>query len=135
MELKNKWIYLPWLKNNDLDHLIHSEDLKHLPIDGLGIAKCVNEEENGYIKIKIKELELRVKKKGIIKLLPIPAYEWNDSIILLKKQKLGKVLDFMWHFKDEKYYYFVEIEGNKLNKRLTDSELKKIETPYNKELR
>ena len=125
LKLKNQWIYYPWLINNDLDHLIHPDDFREMKISGLGIALCLSQDDN-YIKIKADNIEIRVKKEGILKLLPEPSFKWNDKIELLKNKKCGIIYNLIWHHKDEKYYYFVEIDGKQLKKRLNDSDLKKI---------
>ncbi|WP_158974305.1 hypothetical protein [Cellulophaga sp. L1A9] len=124
-KLKNQWIYYPWLINNDLDHLVHHNDLTDSRINGLGVVLCIGQEDN-YIKIRANNFELRVKEEGILKLLPKPLFIWNDKIELLKNKNCGTINDIIWHHKDEKYYYFIESNGKQLKKRLNDTEIKKI---------
>ena len=84
--LTYNWIFYDWTDNHGVDHLIHPDDLIILKghVYGLGLAYCVEDSGNDYIKIKSKLHTVRVKKSGVKRIVPSPAYIWgqisNDKI-------------------------------------------------------
>ncbi|MCF8716416.1 hypothetical protein JM658_16430 [Joostella atrarenae] len=123
--MENKWIFYPWLPNSDLDHLIHPDDLNLIKANGIGVVKCLSEKEN-FLFIEVDNTIIRVKKDGILKVLPSPSYLKKDKVLIDYNQEIGCIIDFIWHHKDEKYYYFIEINGKKMKKRLDYNDLKKV---------
>lgn len=67
-ELLNRWLYYPWLKESNLDHLIHEDDISK--IDGLSVVKCVNEDKE-FLTVKNKEGLFKARKEGVKQILPI----------------------------------------------------------------
>ena len=80
--LTDKWINYPWSPNQNLDHLIHPDDLKDMKGQGIGIVLCLEDIEEEFIKIKSKSFIIRVKRSGVNKILPQPAYIWNQEVTL-----------------------------------------------------
>ena len=115
--LTDKWINYPWSPNQNLDHLIHPDDLKDMKGQGIGIVLCLEDIEEEFIKIKSKSFIIRVKRSGVNKILPPPAFIWNQEVKLKSKPFLKFLVnDFFWHHKDEKYYYQL-VMGEKMDKK------------------
>jgi late competence protein required for DNA uptake (superfamily II DNA/RNA helicase) len=119
----NKWMFYPWLKNNNLDYLIDESDLDK--IDGLGIVLCIDEDEN-YITVKNKQGVFRVRKEGVKRLLPIPKFIWGDEVFEeLKPEVKALIDDFFWHHNKEQYLFYISVNGKKKTKQLFENQLKK----------
>lgn len=117
--VSGKWINFPWFYNQGMDHLIHSDDLPNLIGQGIGIAYCIQDEED-FIRLQNKSTTVRVRKEGIKYVLPTPAYFWGEQVKIKSKPELfASVNDFFWHHKDGKYYYRLKI-NNKIDKKRYD---------------
>lgn len=117
----NRWLYYPWLKNSQMDNLIHPDDIKN--IDGIGIVECLNV-NNGYLVIRNRELIVRVKEEGIKRILPKPSFSWNDNIFEISKpQNIATIEDFFWHHNKEEYLYYLSFSGKKKSKQYSSNEL------------
>lgn len=116
-----KWLYFPWLKNNQLDHLIHPDDL--LRLEGLGIVECIGL-ENDFLIVRDKSNVARVKTDGLKRILPTPLFKWNDMVFEISNpEKVGKVEDFFWHHKRETYLYYLSFDGKKKSRQYQAFEL------------
>ena len=116
----NKWISYPWLKNNNLDYLIHEDDLIH--IESLDIVYCI--EGADYITVKNQHGICRVKKDGVNKILPLPKFLWGDLVIERMNFEIkGVVVDLFWHHAKEKFNYYITLNGVIKSKRFSEDEL------------
>ena len=120
----NKWLFYPYLKNNDLDYLIHPDDLTK--VDSLGVVKGL-EMEGEYLKIEFKGIVVRVKTEGVKRVFPSPYFIWGDKVCILSRPELiASVEDLFWHHKREEFLYYLKIDGKKKAKQYGKDELQKL---------
>jgi len=121
-EYVNKWIYYPWLKNNQLDELIHKDDI--ISIEGLGVVECIGIED-GFLKVRNKNYVVRVNHKGVRQILPTPIFGWNDEVYeIINPFVKGKVEDLFWHHNNAEFLYYLSFDGRKKTKQYKVNELK-----------
>jgi len=121
IEYLNKWILFPYLKNNDLDYLIHQDDLEK--IYSLGLVKCIGVVDD-YLKVKDKSGVYRVKLEGVKRSFPNPKFIWNDKVIDKKKPELIlEIDDFFWHHSRNEFIYTLKNKGKKSSKRYSENDL------------
>ena len=123
----NKWLFYPYLKNNDLNYLIHPNDLKKF--DNLGVVRGI-EIDGDYLKVESKgKLVVRVKTEGINRTLPSPDFIWNDNVCIISKpNSKATIEDFFWHHNREEFLYYLKVDGKKKNKHYRKDELKECPT-------
>ena|SRR5690349_15981586 len=114
--LTGKWVFFPWIHNQGLNDLIHPDYLAGLEGKGIGLAFCLSD-EGDYLVMRNKDLIFLGKKEGVKSIKPAPAFTWNQKVSILKKPDLNAIVnDFFWHFKDDRYYFLLQV-GNKPDKR------------------
>ena len=58
---------------------------------------------------------------------PAPEFEWGDEVIITAKDAKAFITDVCWHFKEERYYfYLVDADGKTVKKRYFGDELKAV---------
>ncbi len=127
LEFVDKWILYPYLKNNDLDYLIHKDDLTK--VNSLGLVKCIGI-EGDYLIVQDKNGIYRVKEEGVKRSFPNPKFIWGDKVIDIRKPDLIlEIDDFFWHHKRNEFIYTLKSNGKKSSKRFSEDDLLLIETP------
>lgn len=120
----NKWIFYPWLKNSNLDELIHPDDLNK--ISGIGVVYCFDLSD-GYLVVKDKSDFYRVKLEGVARVLPSPEFVWNEIVCDKSKPDIkAQIDDFFWHHKKGKFLYYIKVNGKRKSKQFESEELEKI---------
>lgn len=115
----NKWLFYPWLKNNDLDFLINRDDLEGL--NGLGLVLCLAEDES-YITVKDSQNVVRVRREGVKKVLPHPKFTCGE--IVKKEEGLEvKIEDIFLHHNKNQYLYHISENGKRKSRRYTEEEV------------
>ena len=115
--LKNKWLYYPWLPSQGLNHYIHPDDIDKLNGQGIGLVICIEDEDDEYVKVKNNSFIGRVRRSGVKHIFPSPTYIWGQEVKIKSKPPLNCLItDFFWHHKDSKYYYQLMV-GDKINKK------------------
>lgn len=119
----NKWLFYPYLKNNDLDYLIHPEDL--VKLYSLGVVKGL-EVDGEYLKVESKGVIVRVKIDGVKRVFPSPDFTWGDEVCILSKPDSKAIIeDLFWYHNKEEFLYHLEVDGKKKSKQYSKDELKK----------
>jgi len=117
----NKWLFFPYLKDNDLDYLIHPDDL--IKVTGLGVVKAL-EMEGGFLKVQYKKVIIRVNVEGVKRILPDPKYTWGEKVnILTKPDSKAQVEDLFWHHNNEEFLYLLKVNGKKKTKQYQEKDL------------
>ncbi len=123
-----KWIFYPWQKESELDHLILKEDLlKANDLGGIGICFCTEELED-WLKVKYKSQVIKVSKKNSgLKILPEPKFKWLEKVTILKYEDPLILDEISWHHKKKQYFYTLKKGDKVLKKRYFDDDLKLFE--------
>ena len=123
----NKWLFYPYLKNNDLDYLIHPEDLAKL--NSLGVVKVLEADEE-YLTVESKGIIVRVKTEGVKRVFPSPDFIWGDDVCIISKPNSKAIVeDLFWHHNKDEFLYHLKVDGKKKSKRYSKDDLKKRSTP------
>jgi len=117
-----KWLFYPWLKNNEIDHWIHKEDFDK--IEGVSIVKCIGIDGN-YLTLNNKTHTFRASSEGVNRVLDNPIYVYGDAVKILTKPNCEAIIDdLFWHSKDEEYKYYLIVDGKKKSKYYSHKDLK-----------
>ena len=53
-----------------------------------------------------------------------PGFSWGDLVTILPKSMDARVVDVCWHFKEGRFYYYLEgLDGKPIKKRYFEDEL------------
>ena len=117
----NKWLFCPYLKNNDLDYLIHPEDLDKL--DSLGIVKGLGL-DGEYLKVESKGGIVRVKIECVKRVFPSPDFIWGEEVDILSNLDSKAIIeDLFWHHNKEEFLYYLKVDGKKKSKQYSKNDL------------
>lgn len=117
----NKWLFFPWQKGVFGQNLIHFDDIDK--VEGIGVAKCIGIFDEKYLLLLVKNQHVRGISDGVKKILPNPEFTWTDKVIT-NKNEFAAVEDLFWHHKDEKFYYFISLNGKVKSRRYDKSDLR-----------
>lgn len=118
----NKWLFYPWLKDSDLDNLIHPADLNK--VNGIGVTQCIGI-ENDYLLVRYKNNVVRVKKEGVKIILPNPPFNWDENVYEIFKPEIRAQIDgLFWHHYKKQFLFYLKINGKRKSKWFSENELK-----------
>ncbi|MGF6907846.1 hypothetical protein [Fusobacterium sp. PH5-44] len=58
--------------------------------------------------------------------LPEPKFKKKEKIYIKEKDIIGRVITYIWHSKEEKYFYILYVNGKKKSRRYFENELQKV---------
>lgn len=77
----------------------------------------------------------KVEYKGSVDTVPMdglldreaPAYSWGNEVLIPSKGQTARIVDVCWHYKQERYYYYLEdLSGRPIKRRYFEDELKAV---------
>ncbi len=89
------------------------------------VFQCISMYDEMII-LKYGEKIFRVNPK-LYKRVKEPLYKVGDKVEIIEKSLVGYILDVNWHIKDDAPFYFVEVNGKKVEKRYRDCDLKEVD--------
>jgi hypothetical protein len=62
--------------------------------------------------------------------ISFPKYIPFDSVKVLRPntERLGRILELIWHFKNKEWNYYIEFDGKKISKRYVESDIEPLDT-------
>ena len=120
----SQWGLYNWFDEHG-QHLIHPEDIDAFrtirPQARVFRRVC---EDGGYLTIQFGERRFRVKPE-LFRPVPPPRYQIGDRVSVGSHpaNEVATVCDVFWHFKDERPYYLVQMNGKPSGKRYWEEEL------------
>lgn len=122
-EYLNKWF---WIKRRD--HIPNKEERDYLELRFNVILKCIGEKNDLLELYYHKRSKILHAYKADVVERPAPDLLSKD-IVLIKKHNLKATVEcFVWHFNDERYYYYlIDAKGKSMKKRYYIEELEKLE--------
>lgn len=117
--LIGRWGRYPWFDEHGVE-MIHPDDLaafRPLVLSGAKMFQCVAADDQ-YLTIRYQDHRFRVKP-NLFRSLPTPDKTWGAVVHLRKGEAIlsGIVCDLMWHGEKQEPFYFVAVEGTRLQKR------------------
>lgn len=83
--------------------------------------------ENGYLVLRYRSEIFLANPVGYWQ-RPTPDYTWDQPVFVPSKGVRATIKSICWHYKDERYFYYVIGEdGKKLKKRYYAEELEEID--------
>lgn len=119
--LIGKWVNIPLtnLKDMKLNRFVHSDDLENLE----KLVQSVNPViaiDNDYIKLEVNTgVSIRLKPEIVREARP-PQYFIDDQVKTINSKgflEFGRIKDYYWHVKDNKYIYILEVNGKLKSRR------------------
>ncbi len=114
---QKRWIFYPWIKDQELDYMIHPAFVSvAYELGGIGVSYCLGQ-ENDWLQIAIKEHIIHVSASNNgMSVLPDPQFVWNEYVMISHKGIIAVVSGIGWHFKRSQYYYYLQ-GHNRLKKK------------------
>jgi hypothetical protein len=129
----DKWLYFHDLyyqdKFQEINNLefVHPDERDFVKNNSTNTFYYCIGNEGDYLKVRSKKYCLRVKPNVIKGYLPNPKFKWGDKVIQVSKPEIEAIIDdFFWHHKDEKYCYYISVNGKRKSNRYYDNDLRLI---------
>ena len=92
----------------------------------IGLCYCLDKWGEFYI-LQKEELKIRVKEEAIVKIIPQKStFFWGDNVQEVNRpQIIGVIEKIEWHYKEQKYFYYISINGKMKSRRYYDEDLEK----------
>ncbi len=56
-----------------------------------------------------------------------PKFSWGDTVVIIPKSMGARVVDVCWHFKEKRFYYYLEeLDGKPIKKRYFEDDLQAV---------
>lgn len=77
----------------------------------------------------------KVEYKGEVDTVPskellerrAPRFAWGDGVVVASQSLSASVVDVCWHFKEKRFYYYLEgLDGKPIKKRYFEDELRAV---------
>ncbi len=130
-KFKNKWGIVDGYNALNDETGIHSEDLDYFKqLSDISVFQCIDEDLD-YIILKEDVLDIIVEKIRIKSNYFIikkePCYKVGDKIRPKNHpDKTGFIRLIGWHYKNNDYNYYINLEGKKKKTRYWENDLEKI---------
>ncbi len=70
--------------------------------------------------------EKNLYKYDSFSLMSIAKFQLGEEVYIPRKGKNGKIIEMIWHYKNQAQMYFLEIDGKKNSRRYYENELRKV---------
>jgi len=113
----------PWFLEHGLD-MIHPDDLERFKKESNNckVFERVDVNDN-YMTLKYGDNIYRVKDNLFREVKPPKFFIGQKVGLLNKEDQNGIITDMFWHYNNEEYFYFLEVNGKKKSRRYLESEL------------
>ncbi len=120
MPAQEKW---GWFKNDPVD--ICSNDLIADACRRGATIKVVSNDGQQAL-VEYRGQRDFVPSSGLLE-RPAPEFEWGDEVCITAKGAKALVVDVCWHFKEERYYFYLaDADGKPVKKRYFGDELQAV---------
>jgi hypothetical protein len=122
------WGIFPWSKEDGLQHL-HPD---HHPTTDLSPFYCrvfkVSEFDQNYLELEGASGRFRVKP-DLIQPIDWPRFAFGEEVRTLPPATLrqGRIREIMWHYKERREFYLIEVHGKNVSKRYWAEDLGAVE--------
>ena len=113
------WGLYPWFEEHGAN-LVHPHDLLSFEPNNTRVFYCKNIEHE-YLVLQFGHFEYRVKPINY-KEIEKPKFIFNNQVTT-RSGYSGKIVEIHWHYKDNRHYYLLELQGKKSSKRYFEEEL------------
>ena len=91
----------------------------------IAFGKCIGTEGGGLILFNC-NFTIHIKPQLVKKIFPTPKFEWGNEIQeVIRPQIKGVIEKIEWHYKNQMYVYYINIDGKMKSRRYNGDELEK----------
>lgn len=120
--IQSKHALYPWFIEDGIE-LVHPDDLqKFQKLFPYGKVFTVGNAVDDFVTLSYGSEEYRVKPI-LLEPVPDPVFGIGQHVICLNHGIPAVVISVKWHYKEERPYYFVTINGKRKSKRYWDVDL------------
>lgn len=81
-----------------------------------GATIRIDSENDGKLDISYKSARAAVPADGLWS-RPEPPFSWGDKVYVPSKDMHAAIEDICWHFKEERYFFYLTCDGKPVKKR------------------
>lgn len=128
MDKQIKWALCPWFEESG-EYLIHPDDLDRMKsFRPYGVVFNVLAEGGEYTKIGAGDDTFRVRPEALKLITPEASWSFKigDSVSVVGRDDVGTIVSILWHHRENKPMYGLNIAGKLKSKRYWPEDLKKL---------
>jgi hypothetical protein len=117
------WGLYPWFAEDGAD-LIHPDDREAFRALGpYGRVFQKVGDDDGYMRLRYGERTYRVRP-SLFQSVTVPAFDFGQKVRLNRRpDEVGAVQDIMWHHKENRPMYFLNVNGKRVSTRRWEEDL------------
>lgn len=112
----------PWFAEHGAD-FVHPEDLQRfVALAPYGRVFTVSAVDGEFVELGYGTEKFRVISK-LLQLVPGPKFIIGQKIRCASSNNSGQIIHIIWHYKEEKPFYLIAMDGKPRSKRYWDNDL------------